>query len=654
MRKQKTPKGLRYMKNRIEGADDSAPSSFRRGGPVFERLRSRTMRLLRSQRWTPHVVGAAVLVIAGFSLTCAGARGPIGSGPVATRPATPEEKTLERDASQVYQQAQERFEEANYAVAESLANKIIADYGTTEWRGPALLLSARAAFELNQAATARARAGEYLTLYRAFDRRRTPALILIARTHHLEGRPGEAADSLLAIPGIGRDEREEAAQLARLVVAELGVGEIEAIIARWPQDHALRSVFEVERASLLLAAGRPSEAREAAGQALELDPLEADRRRAQNIAAGEVETEQWRPIVGAILPMSGQLAAYGRMAEEGIRLAIEEYNRRHFDEVTLVIRDDADRYERDADLARELERLGAVAIVGPLRAEGLELAAKGRRDRDLLIVSPTALENLSFARNTFSVWGVTERVTQDARALAAFAVRDLQVYRFAVMYPGTLEGRMQLAAFSDAVQARGGTVVASLAYEDTATTFDLPLAYLKELRPQAIYAPASSPESVIQLAPQFSYYGLRGVQVLGDAEWSAPKVLRLVEPRFINGTVISTFLDRTSPSVRWSEFVEMYERKYRKGVDDSLVPALAYDATRLILSALPWGYPRRSAVARSFAEIRSLPGATGVFTVDNGTITRRPFLLQFKDRELIPAYDEFRAERTGSEWEFRR
>ncbi|KPK79885.1 MAG: hypothetical protein AMS25_11030 [Gemmatimonas sp. SM23_52] len=438
-------------------------------------------------------------------------------------------------------------------------------------------------------------------------------------------------------------------------MSDLGLGEIEAVTARWPPDHPLRSVFEVERASLLLAAGARERGREIAEAALRLNPLEPERNRARRIASGEVESQSWRPTIGVILPLSGPLATYGRMAEEGIRLAIDEYNRRHLDEVTLVVRDDADDYERDGELVRELERLDVVAIVGPLRSEGLEIAARARRDGDLLIVSPTALENLSFRRNTFSLWSTTERVTRGARALAGFAVRDLQIRRYGVMYPATAEGRMQLAAFADGVRARGAQVVASIAYEDTATTFEEPLSFLGAAYPQAIYAPASTPRSVIQLAPQFSYYGLRGVQVLGDAEWSAPEVLRLVEPRFIDGTVISTFLDRSSTSVRWQEFVELYERAYRKGLQGNLVPALAYDATQLVLAALPWGFPRRSAIARSFGEIRAMPGATGIFTVEHEAVTRRAFLLEFKDRQLVPAFDELRGgERISGDRESRR
>jgi branched-chain amino acid transport system substrate-binding protein len=596
--------------------------------------------------WTWRVVGAAALAAAGFGLTCAGSpNGSPGPAVPAPRPSDRDARARDRAAERDYREAQDQFRENDYAVAESLAYYVAEEYRETRWRGPGLLLSAQAAFQLNDVEGATFKASRYLTLYRASDPLRAPGLILVARALYVEGFALEAADSLLATPVDFDTEREEAAQLARQIVAELGLGEIEAVTQRWPAGHPLRSVFEVERASLLLAAGHSEEGRDVARAVAEADPLEPERNRAKAIASGEVETEQWRPIIGAVLPLTGALQAYGRAAEEGIRLAIDDYNSRHVDQVTLIVRDDGDRYESDGELMRELERLGASAVVGPLRTEGLEVAARDRRDNDLLIVSPTALENFSFERNTFSLWSTTERVTRGARALAGFAVRDLQLKRFGVLYPSTQEGRTQLAAFADAVRARGGEISATIAYEDTTQTFEAPLTFLGEANPQAIYAPTSRPEIVIQLSPQFSYYGLRGVQVLGDAEWSDPMVLRRVEPRFINGTIISTFLHRTSPSIRWQEFVEAYERKYRKGLGDSLVPALAYDATLLILHSLPWGFPRRSAIARSFNSIRSVPGATGVFSVENGAITRRPFLLGVKDRELVPAFEELRSGR---------
>ena len=602
------------------------------------------MSLTKLRSWSWRLAGAIALATGGLAVACGGSPVIVGSSPL--RPDDPDPTVDNSGAERVYRSALHEFESENYAAAEAIADSLVGQYPGSRWTAPALLLSARAALELNRTDEAQAKLARHLTHFRASDPGRVSGLLLVASLLHVEGKPLEAADSLLATPPSLGDEREAAASLSRLVAAELGIREIEMVTERWPSDHPLRPIFEVERASLLLAAGESQRGREAARAALELDPPEPDRKRAENIESGDLETEQWRPIIGAILPLSGPLEPFGRAAEEGIRLAVAEYNGRHVDSLTLIIRDDRDDVGRDGELVRELERLGAIAIIGPLRTEGLEEAARVRRDRNLLVVSPTAPDNAGYRRNIYSLWSATERVARSARALADFAVRDLQIYRFGVMYPNNQEGRTQLAAFADAVRARGAEITATVAFEDTATTFQDPLRFLGEAEPQAIYAPAGAPRTVIQLAPQFSFYGLRGVQVLGDAEWSAPEVLRLVEPRFINGTVVSTFLDRSSPTVRWPEFVEMYERTYRKGLKDNLVPALAYDATNLILSAMPWGFPRRSAVARAFRETWGMPGATGIFYVEGGAIQRRPFILHIRDRELVPAFEELERTRT--------
>ncbi len=588
--------------------------------------------------WTWRAAGALAFAAAVVGAACGGASA--GAPAPSPTPTEPPPSASSSDAAKVYRRALNEFEDANYTVAEAIVDSLVESTDGGEWLALGLLLSARASIQLNRLDPARLKLARYLTLYRASDPARVTGLVLIAEILYLEGRPLEAADSLLAAPAVLGDAREKATNLARQVASELGIREIESLTERWPADHPLVAIFEIERASLLLAAGETERGKEVAEAALALSPPEADRDRAENIVSGDMETEQWRPIVGAVLPLSGPLAPYGRLAEEGVRLAIAEYNARHIDSVTLIIRDDRDDSRRSGELVRELERLGAVAIVGPLRTEGLEEASRRRGDRNLLIVSPTAPENVSFRRNVYSLWSSTERVSRGARALADFAVNELQLYRFGVIYPNTPEGRTQLAAFADAVRARGAEITATVAYNDTATTFQDPLTFLGEARPQAIYAPASAPRTVIQLAPQFSFYGLRGVQVLGDADWSAPEVLRLVEPRFINGTVVSTFLNRSSPAVRWPEFVELYERAYRKGLQETLVPALAFDATNLILAALPWGYPRRSAIARTFRETRGTPGATGIFYVEDRTLLRRPFILHVRDRELVPAFEE--------------
>lgn len=576
------------------------------------------------------LIATLTAIVAG--LACAGVGG-VGAAGGPEGPRTPRDG----EARSIYREAEAELEAADYVAAESLAQNVIVEFTETRWMPPALLLAARAAFERNRHDDARSRLERYLQLFRASNPQRSPALVLLARILHLEGDPAEAADTLLATPHELLEAEEAAFQLAGQVAAELGLQELDEITRRWPADHPLQPVFQIERASLLLAEGEPDSARAVARRALLAELRRAERERAESIVAGDLSAARWRPLFGAVLPMTGALAPYGQAVEEGIRLAVEEYNARHADSVTLAIRDDADDHRRDGRLVRELEERGALAIVGPLRTRGLEQAAGARDDDELVLVSPTAPEDLSELRNVYSMWTTMERATRGARELARFAVRELHLYRFGVVYPNNAEGRAQLEAFADEARSWGAELAASMAYDESETTFRTQLTLVAEANPQAIFAPAATPQTVIQLAPQFSFYGLRGVQVLGDDEWSAPEVLRQVEPRFVNGTIVSTFLHRSSPSVRWPEFVERYERRYRKGLGESLVPALAYDAAQLVLNSLPWGAPRRSAVARSIRETRNLPGATGVLSVEDGRVVRRTFVLEIRDRELLPA-----------------
>jgi hypothetical protein len=189
----------------------------------------------KTQIWMRRLAGAAVVAAAGFGLTCASAPGPAtdSTAAPAPAPAAPSSRAREREAARLYSEAEAAFEAANFVAAESLTSGLVDDYVDTRWHAPGLLLSAQASFELNQMEDARATARRYLRLFRASDPERSPGLVLVARALYVEGRTLEAADSLLATPIDLGDSRESAAQTARQVVSELGLGEIEAVTARW-------------------------------------------------------------------------------------------------------------------------------------------------------------------------------------------------------------------------------------------------------------------------------------------------------------------------------------------------------------------------------------------------------------------------------------
>lgn len=345
-----------------------------------------------------------------------------------------------------------------------------------------------------------------------------------------------------------------------------------------------------------------------------------------------------RPVViGAILPLTGSLAPYGHRLREGIELALAEHLRAGGDSVHFVVLDDAGSDDLAAERLAELEALGALAAIGPVSEHGLGAAAARRRDDDLVLVAPLAACTPDFGRNVFCLWFSTEDLVMLARRLAEFAVREMRARRLAVIFSNDAAGLAQYRAFAEEAAYLGGEILGAEPYDPAATTFEGPLTRLRDMNPEALYAVAASPQAAIQLAPQISYYGLRGIQIFGDPNWIDPEVIRRVQPRFLNGVVVASYLDRWLAESGWHDFAMAYEIWYAKSLGDNLVSALAYDAASLLLEALPQSFGRRGGLAHSLRAAGPYRGATGTLRVLGEHVEREPRILEVRDGQVIRA-----------------
>jgi branched-chain amino acid transport system substrate-binding protein len=337
--------------------------------------------------------------------------------------------------------------------------------------------------------------------------------------------------------------------------------------------------------------------------------------------------------LGLILPQSAtsELAEYGTLIREGIDLALQEHAARGGRRVELVLKDDAGNPAGAARAASELQAEGAVAIIGPLLSNALDAAAAGRSNQDLLILSPTAAEQTR-AAHAFSL---NANDTRGATALAAWAVAAGNT-RVGVLYATTPDDAAEARAFVDEATRRNVRVVAQIPFDPGTTTFAGPVERLKSAGAQAVFVPA--PESDIrQLAPQLPYFGLTGVQILGTEAWISDEVLRAVRPSVLEGVIAATPLVQSGADTAWPEFVRLYEQAQRRTLDNPY-PALGYDAARLVLQSIEQGNTSASDLAAAVARVTNYRGATGVLTIGNGQVTRRPFLVRIRSGrpEVLP------------------
>jgi len=338
--------------------------------------------------------------------------------------------------------------------------------------------------------------------------------------------------------------------------------------------------------------------------------------------------------IGVVVPLTGseELTRYGELVLEGVELAAG--TRSDADgvrPVTLDVVDDGGDAERATAAVQELEGRGAVAVIGPILPGTAEAAARLRSNPELVLIDPIGPADPSapnvYALNAPDVLG--------AEALARYAA-EMGWSRVALLYPRSGAHRRQAEAFAAAFRTQGGRIVADMPYDAGTTTFATHIRAIAAATPQALFVPAPE-RDVHQIAPQITYYGLAGagVKVLGGESWTAESVRNRVPARYLEGVVVATPLPPASAEVAWDEFVARYEEAYRRSLRHPF-PALGYDAMTLVLAAVDAGADSPAEVAEAMRRIRGLRAATGVLSVEQGRIVRRPFLVRYEQGQLEP------------------
>lgn len=463
---------------------------------------------------------------------------------------------------------------------------------------------------------------------------RTETIRRLAAVLHATGRSDDAVDLLLDQPAaVGPDELE----LLRDALPDASDDQLGRWASRYQPADPGGAVVHAERIARLAAAGRAAEAERAARRLLETDPPEEEARLARTVLEGEPAVVR----VGAVLPLTGRFASVGELLREGYELALQErgggVGRTR---VVLEVRDDGSDPERAVELVSELERGGVVAILGPVRSESFVAAARARRNPRLPLVSPTATEVLASAPHAYTLWSRQRRDADVARDLAEWTVARLGLRRAAVLYPVGEQDRAVAEAFARAVREAGGEVSRIVSYPPDATTFEAQIGEVAASEPEVVFVVAESVPTVLQIAPQLSYYGVTAAVIAGGATWAEPAAVRRLEPTTINVRIVGTFVDRLAEGTPWERFEAAYEETYRKPLRDNMLPALAYDATGLVLDAIAAArFPLPAAVAERLASLPERDAATGRLRPDSltSTVIRRTLLRMLQDRALTPA-----------------
>jgi branched-chain amino acid transport system substrate-binding protein len=431
-------------------------------------------------------------------------------------------------------------------------------------------------------------------------------------------------------------------------------------------------------------------------EVLELFPEHEETKTAQ-VMLEELRAEARvdRYLIGCILPLSGRYAEFGNRAMEGIELALNEFNALpDVHPVELAIRDS--KGDPD-DAVRALENLvieeGVIGIIGPM-VTSPSVAARAQALRVPIITLTQKPDITATGDYVFRNYLTLELQT---RALVRYAVQDLGLRRFAVLYPDEPYGVTSMHRFWDELLRYGAEVVGVESYGPDETDFrdcinklvGLYYPRLEEPSEEVVYQepdesnevsdaeegadgpsePQTLPEGpgvddrdmespegedegaspIVNfqaifipdgfektglIAPQLMYHDVTDVLLLGTNLWHSDKLIEIAG-NYVEGAVIPDGFFADSPSPRVQQFVERFNAAFER--PPAFLEAQAYDTARIFFGLVNTPEVRsRLALKTALLGLRDFPGVTGRTAFDEtGDVDKELYLLTVKGARFV-------------------
>jgi branched-chain amino acid transport system substrate-binding protein len=336
-------------------------------------------------------------------------------------------------------------------------------------------------------------------------------------------------------------------------------------------------------------------------------------------------------VIGCLVPLTGDMAPYGREVRYAVEVAASEYNTSHSRKLEVVVADSGDTDEGAVRALRSLaEESQAIAVIGPLSSTAFRACIPWADEYRLPLVTPAATEKGLAALSPFAFRNALTYEAQ-CETLAKFCSERLHLDRFGILYEETAYGEGMREEFKRVAPGFGISVVVEQGYllEDKSYTEECHV--FRKLGLDAIFIPGHQP-TLTELAAQLVYYGIVA-ELVGGNGWNAESVTRM-GLRYVEGAIFCDAIFSRSRRPEVQSFIINF--RARAGDDPSYLAAHAYDTFGIIASVLDAGAASRSDLAERLLKVRDYPGIVGSTSFDADGEAHKPLtVLTILENEIV-------------------
>jgi len=338
-------------------------------------------------------------------------------------------------------------------------------------------------------------------------------------------------------------------------------------------------------------------------------------------------------VIGAYLPMTGVVAAYGQMGWSGITVAkaMEPEVLGRPVEVKLVDTK-SDKVDAANAVSRLIEKEKARAIIGEM-ISGNTIAGSDFSERSQIpMVSPTATNPLVTQGKKY-IFRVCFMDPDQGRIAAKLAQDILKAKTAALIYDMSQDYSVALAEyFKREFIKDGGKILAEPKFKSGDRDFTPQLSHIKSAGPDIIYAPIYYTECAL-IAKQAREMGLNVPILTGDGA-QAPELIQLGGKAVEDVYFTAHFHKQMINTERGKKFLALFEKETGKDLD--AFSGMAADAYFILLDAIKRaGSDDPKKIREALASTKDFEGVTGKITLKpDGNAIKAMVINKVKDGQF--------------------
>ena len=336
--------------------------------------------------------------------------------------------------------------------------------------------------------------------------------------------------------------------------------------------------------------------------------------------------------VGAVMPMSGPLAAYGQVTYLGLELANKlQPKLANGDTVKLVLVDNkGDKVETATATTRLISSDKVVGILGALTSTNTAQAIAIADKKKIPVIASVATNDKLTAKRTFanrvcftdSFQGevVANYAKEQGYKTAVVVVDQAQVYSLGLA-----------KAFQKAFKANGGEILKKIKVTSGDKDFKAVVSQIKKMNPDFMFLPLYHPEASM-IARQSKQLGLTKPMFSGDGV--ANQTFIDLGGESVEGYMFTDFFDYTNPPSKTSaDFVAFHEKETGNKEMNSFT-ALGADTYNVMVAAMNRCEDPSDSICvnNEIKKTTKFDGVSGAITINNeGNATRSAVIKEIKN-----------------------